>query len=287
MTKRAHKRTKPRRPAIGVVPPDAAAKTASVVRILNCSPSKNTETDWQIKNAENAGILRAAAPIPDAKDLRESWWSINDQGSTGSCVGWAAADSVIRWHLVKAQRLAASDLLSPRFTWMAAKEVDEFDDRPSTFIETEGTSLKAALDIARKYGCVRDAVLPFASGALYLDEADTFYAIASNLKIASYINLGRDLKQWRKWLANKGPILTRLNCDDTWMHAKETSGKLDLYDRASATGGHAVALVGYDPNMFVVRNSWGTTLWGEKGFGFASNMYASEAFTEAYGVSVT
>ena len=46
-----------------------------------------------------------------------------------------------------------------------------------------------------------------------------------------------------------------------------------------------MALVGYDQNQFIVRNSWGTS-WGNKGFAYASNAYAAAAFTEAYGVSV-
>ncbi len=84
-------------------------------------------------------------------------------------------------------------------------------------------------------------------------------------------------------MATKGPILTRLDCDNTWMNAKNTGGRLDAYDAMSMQGGHAVALVGYDPNQFIVRNSWGTTQWGDKGFGYASNAYAAAAFTEGYG----
>ena len=76
-----------------------------------------------------------------------------------------AADGVLRWHFVKADRIAQNELLSPRFQWMAAKETDEFNTRPTTFIEAEGTSLKAALDVARKFGTVRDSVLPFATGS--------------------------------------------------------------------------------------------------------------------------
>jgi hypothetical protein len=129
-------------------------------------------------------------------------------------------------------------------------------------------------------------VLPFGSGHLYQDEVESFYVLAAQLKIASYINLGRKLADWRRWIATKGPILTRLDCDSVWMKAKETGGKLDLYDPMSADGGHVVALVGYDPNTFIVRNSWGTELWGDKGFGYASNVYDAAAFTEAYGVNL-
>jgi len=281
---KAARRELSRRAARASRPSQIKAVTPVGIRILNCVPSRDTDKDWRIDNAMAAGML-AAAPIPASKDLRERWWPINDQGSTGSCVGWATADSVLRWHFVKLRRLAPKDLLSPRFIWMAAKETDEFSTHPTTFIEADGTSLKAALDIARRYGCVEDKILPFGSGKLYPSEAATFYAIASQYKIASYINLGRNLAHWRRWLATKGPILTRLDCDNTWMNAKSTHGRLDVYDAMSMQGGHAVALVGYDPQQFIVRNSWGVD-WGDKGFAYASNAYAGAAFTEAYGINV-
>jgi C1A family cysteine protease len=84
-------------------------------------------------------------------------------------------------------------------------------------------------------------------------------------------------------LVNSGPVLTRLDVDDTWMKATDTGGKLETYLPATTIGGHAVALVGYRPNEFIVRNSWGPG-WGDKGCAYASSGYAQEAFTEAYGV---
>jgi C1A family cysteine protease len=254
-------------------------------RILNCIESLNTQNDWTFDTALDAGVL-AIAPPPPSVDLRADWWKIGDQKSTGSCVGWASADSVLRWHFVKAGRIAPEETLSPRFIWMAAKETDEFKSRPTTFIETDGTSLKAALDIARKYGVVKDSLLPFSTGRLYQADTMTFYAIAAQLKISSYFNLGRTLSRWKNWLANHGPILTRLNVDDTWDNALENLGHLAEYQLGTGRGGHAVALVGYTPDYFIVRNSWGTTTWGDQGFGYASYNYAKVAFTEAYGVSL-
>ena len=254
-------------------------------RILNVNPSPKPEQDWTFEHAAAADIIARAAAVPASKDLRASWWTINDQGATGSCVGWATADSVLRWHFVKAGRLETSQLLSPRFVWMASKETDADITRPTTFIETEGTSLKTALDVSRKFGVVRDLYLPFTSGKLYPGQAKTFYAIAALRKTLAYFNLDTNLSNWRSWLATKGPILVRLDVDATWDNATFTSGNLDDYQPDTTRGGHAVALVGYTASRFIVRNSWGTG-WGDNGFGYASLAYAQTAFTEAYGVAV-
>jgi C1A family cysteine protease len=262
----------------------AADQVDSSRRILNCVPSPEQDRDWRFQHAEDAGVLAEAA-VPSSKDLRDdSWWAIGDQGATGSCVGWATADSVLRWHLVQAGRLAKTETLSTRFQWMAAKETDQFDRQPTSFIESAGTSIKSALEVARKWGAVRDKELPFKSGRLYRGEEATFYAVATQLKIASYFNLGRSLDDWRSWLARNGPIVTRLDVDATWDAATANKGKLTAYKPSTKRGGHAVALVGYTPTGFVVRNSWGKD-WGDAGYAYASNAYAGKAFTEAYGVS--
>jgi hypothetical protein len=120
---------------------------------------------------------------------------------------------------------------------------------------------------------------------LYPSDAQTFYALAAQRKLGSYFNLGTNLANWRAWLATKGPILARLGVDATWDKATQTKGKLAVYQPNTVRGGHAVALVGYSPDRFIVRNSWGTS-WGDNGFAYASNAYAQAAFTEAYGVSL-
>lgn len=260
--------------------------TKKIKRILNCIPSRNTENDWRIENAVQAGLSSAA--LPSSIDLRDnSWWKIGDQESTGSCVGWASTDSLLRWHLVKANRLSKAQALSVRFTWMASKETDEFTNRPETFIDEAGTSLKAALEIQKKYGSVLDTLLPL-NGSLVSGNGNTFFATAATRRINSYYNLipliGDKLESYRKWLANNGPIMVRLDVDSNW-NGLGSNGKLTTYNSATRGGGHAVALVGYTKDYFIVRNSWGET-WGDKGYAYASNAYTNTAFTEAYGISI-
>ena len=259
--------------------------------VLNCTESRGTETDWGFFDAIEAQLLISkqtkseSAKIPKKLDLRERWWGIRSQGLTGACVGFAAADGVLRWHYVKKGLIKKTDLPSPRFIWMANKETDNFTDYPTTFLELEGTSTKLALGVAHRYGCVLEDELPM-NGKLSTRDLKVFFAIAAKLRINSYYNLGSNLTHWRKWIANNGPILTRLDVDKTWRNAPYTKGKLEKYDKGNSNyGGHAVCLVGYNGKHFIVRNSWGTD-WGDGGFAYASNEYAKKAFTEAYGVTI-
>lgn len=252
-------------------------------RILNVLPSTKVESDWSFSTAVDAGVL-AAAPPPQSVDLREAWWDVGDQGRTGSCVGWACADGLLRWHFVKAGKLAENEHLSVRQVWMAAKELDEIS-MPGTYLEAFGTTLKGALGAVRDYGVVPDSMLPFNSPRFHMGAPGTFYTLAAQRRIASYHSLGSAGASWRNWLANNGPILVRLDCDQAWFDATDTNGQLTNYVKPAQPAGHAVSIVGYTQNHFIVRNSWDTT-WGDQGFAYASNAYALAAFTEAYGVVI-
>src|SRR5215510_3826444 len=136
--------------------------TSETNRICNLVPSRHTERDWRIQHAIASNAIAApAAALPPNVDLRATWWTIGDQEMTGSCVGWASTDGVARYHMIKAGKLPQTGRLSPRCTWMASKETDEFTNRPETFIEGAGTSLKAAMEFLRKYGSVLESLLPF------------------------------------------------------------------------------------------------------------------------------
>lgn len=256
--------------------------------ICNVVPSRDTERDWRFQDSVDAGVLGAAGPLPRSVDLRESWWSVNNQEDTGSCVGWATADGVVRWHLVQAGKLRKNKMLSPRHVWMASKETDTIRGRPESFIEEAGTTLKAALDVARKHGVAREDDLPFhVATKMYVGPETTFYARCARHKITSYFNLEKKLTNWKSWLAGQGPILAALMVDASWDNATATGGRIDTFRSDTVRGGHAVAIVGYRTDgRFIVRNSWDTT-WGDEGFGYLKPSYVRAAFyPEAYGVTM-
>ena len=248
--------------------------------ILNCDRSAGVQMDWTFADAVEAGVVADAAARAEV-DLRADDWPVRDQGATGACVGFAAADGVLHWHYRQAGLLAAGERPSPRFIWMANKETDLLTSYPTTFIESAGTQIKLALRVARKYGCVTESTLPM-DGTLSRLSTEAFYAGAARYRIASYHNLGRDPERWRAWISNQGPVLVRVMVDRTWERAADADGELDRYREETPAGGHAACLVGYTGTHFIVRNSWGRR-WGDGGFAYASEEYAASAFDEAYG----
>jgi len=255
--------------------------------ICNVVPSHDTERDWSFNDALAVGAIEAAA-LPASVDLRASWWKINTQESTGSCVGWATADGVVRYRMTKSRRIKQSEMLSPRHLWMASKETDSFTARPETFIEEAGTTLKAALDVARKHGVALETELPFhIATTMFGGSENTFYASCAKRRIASYFNLRKDLSQWKKALAAGGPILAALSVDSGWDNATSNGGKVDTFDPNSVRGGHAICIVGYRTDgRFIVRNSWGTA-WGDGGFAYLKPSYIQAAFfDESYSVTL-
>jgi C1A family cysteine protease len=263
-------------------------RTAMEQFICNVVPSRDTDKDWSYSASIESGAVGAPAALPAAVDLRTGWWAINSQEDTGSCVGWATADGVVRYHMVKAGRIAESALLSPRHVWMASKETDEFTTRPESFMEGAGTSLKAALDIARKHGVALMSDLPFhIQTKMYTGSENAFYAGCAQRRIAAYFNLRRNLGNWKAWLATNGPILAALSVDESWDNAKAKKGKIDTFKPNTVRGGHAICVVGYRADgRFIVRNSWGTG-WGDQGFGYVKPAYIADGFfDEAYGVTI-
>jgi hypothetical protein len=256
-------------------------------RLLNVEPSAGRDKDW---HARKDGRLKKKRPAR-ARDLRAGrpWFKVQDQGQTGSCVGFALADAVMRWQLVDKRRLAPTQRLSARFIWMASKEIrgqrqkpEEW--RPSTFLEEAPTNAKDALDVVRRYGAVTAQMLPW-DGRLNRGPVERFFDRAREYRISAYHSLDdanpveREL-QWRQWIDQHGPVLLTVEADRSLVAG---DGPLERFRPRKEPFLHACALVGYDPDGFVIRNSWGTG-WGDSGDIRATSDWLDRGVHESYGV---
>ncbi|WP_338626439.1 C1 family peptidase [Agarivorans sp. OAG1] len=170
---------------------------------------------------------------------------------------------------------------------MASKETDELTVFPTTFLEHEGTKIVAALEVLKKHGCVRDRTLEMRD-FVSSKSIGEFSRQADKFKIREYFSLGMNLDNWRRWIAEVGPVIVRGDMDSSWLSVPNRCSDAYCLTEASTgerVGGHAFALVGYDSDTFIARNSAGGH-WGHKGHVRIGNKYVKSILTEAYGIAM-
>jgi hypothetical protein len=263
-------------------------------RLLNV-----VESPDDVWDAIEGGRLRDVAP-PEAIDLRTGrpWYRVGDQEHTGSCIGWALADSVMRWQLVDAGRLAKRQKLSVRFIWMASKEWQAqrlgrkyptltetlTEWQPSTFLEEATTAAKDALEVARHLGVVTEPMLRW-TGHLNLGPEPEFWRRAAEFKLDAYYSvtaagLDERLLRWRQWISQHGPLIIVVATDSSLLAGDKI---LREFRPRQHRGLHACALVGYTTEHFILRNSW-SKKWADRGYALASPAWLGGAVRESYGV---
>jgi hypothetical protein len=249
-----------------------------------------------------------------SQNLDAPWFQIRDQRNTGGCVGYALAD------LLQRQRAQFFDVPSARFIWQAAKELDG-EKRPTTMIAGAGTSLRAGLDVLRKYGCASELELPSDGAHLFSGGLAEFYRVIKRRKIHRFVNLGRDIKYRLAWLNLGRPIVCALVAGSNFLRPG-ASAEI-AYDDPSLPGsfGHAAVIAGYRirgpgvnirdlvttldaaapgqppgarvrpspadlPVQYLIRNAAGPS-WGAGGYAWINHVDVLDSITEDYGIFCT
>lgn len=169
--------------------------------------------------------LAAAAHVPPP--ITKSWWSpaVFDQGNQPQCVGYATYMLLC----MDPVRLIGTSLdFSPGSIYAEARANDEFDDD-----ETDGTSIRAGLEVLRRYGLI-----------------SAYYWASSPDEVVQH-------------LATVGPV----SIGAPWLRDMNTpNGDGTVSVTGGSTGGHNFLLSGYDSQTGVIEciNSWGPQ-WGING----------------------
>ena len=262
--------------------------------ILNVKDSPGQSTDYL---SEGVTFKATVAGLPEAFDTRAlifpQWSEPFNQGSTGSCVGQATG-KLMQWHLYRARVIRRRHIRycpSRKFLWTASKETDEFEFRPTSMINSAGTSLKACLDVGRKYGAPTERIMPMRADGFDRTEEE-FYKLAENYKIKSYHatsphGSGYHYEGWKRWLATQGPMMVRGWVDPAFARGR---GVLNKFDAQRARGYHAYLCVAYRTNKrgeteYCFLNSWGGR-WGDGGSVWMTEGYVMHAISESYGIRV-
>lgn len=217
------------------------------------------------------GEAAAPEPLPpafanvaeqDAVDLRKYCTPIGDQGQTGRCSAFA-------WtHAVEMSRNILqedSPRLSPNFTMLEFQEMQgDAQDYQYAYSGGDGTisgpdpgRVLVANGTCRQDLWPDDRDQPVAAERQLESDAQRYRLEAVPLPIA--------LEDVRKVLSAGCPVHVSMNTGVAFSDV----GRDGLFNAAEAPWGrhgrHAMLLVGYTGNFFILKNSWGTG-WGDQGY---------------------
>ena len=194
--------------------------------------SANDNRDLFAKN-----IYDKSLKVPKKLDLRKDLNRIRDQGKSAQCGAFAAA-TIKEWQENK--QIGLKGFFS----------VDYIYDRRQ-HKEGSGMNARNIMKILHKKGAVPDTMFTNSS----CDDV-----IADGFKIKGYAQV-KTIEECKKALYKNGPCLISFpmynrNSERMW-DSKEGDG--------NGHGGHAMVVVGYDEEGFIIRNSFGEK-WGKKGY---------------------
>lgn len=244
-------------------PPELPAEDAAgPARSLDAMPDRVDARDWFYRPGLGA--------LPDVIVNCDRVPAILQQGQEGACTGFALA-AVINFLL---SRRVSKASVSPRMIYEMARRYDEWPGE-----DYDGSSARGAMK-----GWVRHGVCTEPSWPTAMKGPENFTdAIAQEARLfpggAFYRVNHREIRDVHAALADVGIVFMTLMVHSGWDVPGPALRQVDYFESGSirsrelpviartgrADRGHAVAIVGYSADGFIVQNSWGEE-WGDRGF---------------------
>ena len=254
-------------------------------RVKDAQPDRIDVRDWFYKPT--------LSPLPDELVNCGRVPAVLDQGSEGACTGFALA-AVINFHLAarKVERR-----VSPQMIYSLARRYDEWPGE-----DYEGSSARGAMK-----GWVAHGVCEHDSWSTQSDRSlsEKLAKEAARTPGGAYYRVShRNLRDLHAALAETGILYMTLMVHAGWdkpgpstravqftQQGKPRSLRLPVIARRGrAEDGHAVAIVGYTSEGFIIQNSWGRA-WGAEGFALLPYedymLHATDVWVAQLGVPIS
>jgi hypothetical protein len=231
-------------------------------RTLDAAPDRVDIRDWFYRPT--------LITLPDMVVSCDSVPAILDQGREGACTGFALA-AAIQFQLA---RRNLRRRVSPRMLYEMARHYDEWPGQ-----DYEGSSARGAMIGWLRHGVCREEIWPMnRSGSKHLTP-DVARDAMTTPGGAFYRVMHRQVRDLHAAIAESGILYCTLMVHSGWGNPSGKPVTITYVENGNlrqrtlpvikrqgeADGGHAIALVGYTAEGFIVQNSWGES-WGAGGF---------------------
>lgn len=195
--------------------------------------------------------LFKATQLPETLDMRPDLTPVRDQGSQGTCV--AQSGACMREYQAK-KDIDYSYYLSPQFIYN-----NRYNYPGEGMMVTDLMMILHDKGIAQEYVYPYGKVEPTSAIPQPVFQDATNFTTATSARILPTGNQIADLNAVKTSLVTNGPCVITFNVYN-WGPTfwRQEPGQMIV-------GGHAVVIVGYTKDSFIIRNSWGGG-WADKGY---------------------
>lgn len=199
---------------------------------------------------------------------------IEHQGQVNACVSYATLSA---FEALRKERGSPSPKLSRYFSYYNARlhllGHEEFD------VVDEGCRIKNFLEELQLKGCCPEEVWEDVQEHLSEKPPVSVYSDAYLYRCAEWYDINRDrVLNVKKALSSGYPIVFGTALDETFNNIKEHGLPMPPPSH-SIIGNHAMVIVGYDRDKFLVRNSWGK-FWGNDGYFWMSQEWLNSSHVQ-------
>jgi len=201
--------------------------------------SPDDDRDWVLESIINYNI-----PLPPELNYSTYLYSVQDQGKLGTC---AAMTACCIKEFQENININLHNKLSPMFVYNLRQNQ-----------KSEGMYGRDVMKILTKYGICLEKDMSY--GTIIQPHLYPYNILqfAANLKIKAYAKINT-INGLKKALNLYGPCYISFPTFSSNVQMWKP-----LYKGQKPTGGHAMSVIGYNLNSFIIRNSWGKK-WGDKG----------------------
>ncbi len=216
----------------------------------------------------------------DAVDLRKYATPIGDQGQTSRCSAFAWTHAT---ELATNIKTGTAPRLSPSFTMLEFQRM-QGDAQDYAYAHSGGEGTVGGTDpgrVLREQGTCRqdlwpdDAETPVTSERVLLSDAEKHKLEGTPHPIS--------IDDARKVLTAGCPVHVAINTGQSFSNV----GRDGLFSAAEGPSGrhgrHAMLMVGYTGNYYIIKNSWGED-WGDKGYCYIPKNVLAESDPELVAV---